>query len=152
MMKKLLCFILLLALAGGCASRSHRLNSSYWPEEFPAEAVTAVADHLADVMAANYPPGFTTFFLAQTGQAKDELGPALETALRSRGFTLAPEKGGQALTISYILDRADETTWYSRLAVSDGLSVTRTWSWTGDSLVMEAATRTGQLESADGQK
>jgi hypothetical protein len=149
----LLTAALLMALAGGCAG-SKRLKDSFWPENFPAEAVAAVSEHLADLMAANYPPGYTNFYLAQTGDTKDELGPALETALRSRGFTLAPEKGGQALTVSYILDRVDDVTWYSRLSVSDGLSLTRTWSWSwaGDSLVMEAATRTGRLENTDGQK
>lgn len=143
--------VLLMALASGCAG-SKRLKSSFWPENFPSEAVAGVAEHLADLMVANYPPGYTTFHLTQTGEAKDELGPALETALRSRGFTLAPEKGGQTLTVSYVLDRVDDAAWYSRITVSDGLSITRTWSWTGDALVMEAATKTGRVESTDGQK
>ena len=154
MMKRPICLLLLICLLSiaGCASRSHRMSESYWPEEFPGEAVMTVAEHLADVMAANYPPGYTSFFLAQTENPKDELAPVLETALRSRGFTLAPEKNGASLTMSYVLDRADDETWYSRLAVSDGLSLTRTWRWTGDSLVMEAATKTGRTENIDGQK
>ena len=54
--------------------------------------------------------------------------------------------------MSYILDRVDESTWYSRLSVAENLNITRTWSWAGDSLVMEAGTKTGGLESTDGQK
>ena len=153
MMRRLLILLVLsLIMVSGCASRSHRLNFSYWPEGFPTEAVVGVAEHLADMMVANYPPGYTSFFLSLTGDSKDELGPALEAALRSRGFTLAPEKGGQALTVSYVLDRVDEATWYSKLAISDGFSLTRTWSWTEGGLAMEAATKTGRLENSDGQK
>lgn len=77
------------------------MGASYWPEEFPTEAVTAVADHLADVMVANYPPGYTSFFLSQTKNPKDDLALALETALRSRGFTLAVEKGGTSFISRY---------------------------------------------------
>ena len=151
MMKRSICLLLLIGLfmISGCASRSARLGASYCSEEFPAEAVSAVAEHLADVMVANYPPGYTSFFLAQTENPNDELAPALETALRSRGFTLAAEKDGQALTINYVVDGAGDEVWYSRLAVSDGLSLTRTWLWTGDSLVMEAATRTPRAEKTD---
>jgi hypothetical protein len=144
----LLCIGLL--MAGGCAS--HRSGVSYWPEDFPSDAVAVVAEHLADMMTVNYPPGYTALHLAQTGDDRDELGPALETALRSRGFTLAPEEGGQALTVSYLLDRVDEATWYSRLAVSDGVRITRTWSWTENGLLMEAATKTGRVENTDGQE
>ena len=153
MMKRSICLLLLVSLVmvGGCASRSHRLGASYCSEEFPAEAVSVVAEHLADIMVANYPPGYTSFFLAQTDNPKDELASVLEAALRSRGFALAAEKNGQVLTINYVLDRADDEVWYSRLSVSDGLSLTRTWRWTGDSLVMEAATRIGRTEKTDGQ-
>jgi len=153
MMKRAICLLLLagLVMTGGCASRSHRLGASYCSEEFPAEAVPAVAEHLADVMVASYPPGYTSFFLAQTENPKDELAQALEASLRSRGFALAAEKNGQILTINYVLDRADDEVWYSRLSVSDGLSLTRTWSWTGDSLVMESATRTERTEKTDGR-
>ena len=156
MMRQIFSVFILMALVlssvVGCASRAHRLGSSFWPEEFPAAAVPTVADHLADLMVANYPPGYTVLFLALSDNPKDELGPALETALRSRGFTLAPEKGGAALSIHYVLDRLDDETWYSRLTVSDGLSLTRTWRWAGDSLLMEAATKTGRTEKVDGQK
>jgi hypothetical protein len=151
-MMKRLCLLLCLGLlmVGGCAS--HRSGASYWPEDFPTGAVTVVAEHLADMLAATYPPGYTALHLAQTGDDQDELGPALETALRSRGFTLAPEEGGQALPVSYLLDRVDEATWYSRLAVSDDVRITRTWSWTESGLVMEAATKTGRVENTDGQE
>ncbi|UQZ88861.1 hypothetical protein C4J81_06475 [Deltaproteobacteria bacterium Smac51] len=152
-MKRSISLILLICLfmLGGCASRFNRLGASYWPEDFPSDAVAAVAEHLADVMVANYPPGYTSFFLAQTENPKDELAPALEAALRSRGFALVAERDGQVLVISYVLDRADDDLWYSRLLVSDGFTMTRTWRWTGDSLLMEAATKTGRTEKTNGQ-
>lgn len=135
----------MLAVMAGCASRSGRFgaDNSYLAEEYPAQALTTVAEHLADTISSIYPPGHTTFFLSQSLNPNDELGPAIETALRARGFTLVPEKDEQTLALVYVLDRVDEETWYSRLTISDGLALTRTWRLVGDGLEMEAATIRG---------
>lgn len=147
--------ILSLGMAGGCSSRSGRFlaGNSYLAEEYPANALATVAEHLAETLAASYPPGYTALFLQQNGGQQDELGSAIESALRSRGFTLMPEKDDHALPLVYVLDRLDEETWYSQLAVSDGLVLTRTWRLTGDNLEMEAATiRSGQTENGHVQQ
>lgn len=142
--------ILSLGMAGGCSSRSGRFldGNSYLGEEYPVNSINTVAEHLAETLAASYPPGYTTLFLQRSDGQQDELGLAIESALRSRGFTLMPEKDDQALILVYVLDRLDEETWYSRLTVSDGLVLTRTWRLAGDNLEMEAATiRSGQTEN-----
>ena len=147
-MRMMFTVILCVAMLGvlvGCASRSGRFgaDNSYLAEEYPAQALTTVAEHLADTISSIYPPGHTTFFLHQSNSPQDELGPAIETALRARGFTLVPEKDEQTLTLVYVLDRVDEEAWYSRLTISDGLVLTRTWCLVGDDLEMEAATIRG---------
>jgi hypothetical protein len=138
-----------MSLACGCSFRSGRFlaGHSYLGGEYPANSINTVAEHLAATLAASYPPGYTSFFLKQSGAHEDALGPALESALRSRGFTLLPEPGEQALTLAYVLDRLDETAWYSRLTVSDGLAFSRTWRVAGDDLAMEAATVRSERES-----
>ena len=151
----MLMLVAVLVTVCGCASRSGRLNpgSSYLGDAYPANSINTVAEHLAETLAVTYPPGYTTFFLQPSTSPQDDLGPAIDAALRARGFTLMPDKNDQALTLVYVLDRIDEETWYSRLAVSDGLVITRTWRLTGDDLEMEAATiRSGQTESAHVQR
>ena len=151
----MLMLIATLVTVGGCASRSGRLTtgSSYLGEAYPVNAINTVAEHLAETMTTIYPPGYTTFFLQPNASPQDELGSVIESALRARGFTLAPEQNDQAITLVYVLDRIDEETWYSRLAVSDGLVLTRTWHLTGDDLEMEAATIRGtQTESGHVQQ
>ena len=156
-MRNILMLMLIAALATvcGCASRSGRLTtgSSYLGDAYPANAINTVAEYLAETLTAAYPPGYTTFFLQPSASLQDELAPAIDAALRVRGFTLASEQNDQAVTVVYVLDRIDEETWYSRLSVSDGLVITRTWHLTGDDLEMEAATvRRGQTESGHAQQ
>jgi hypothetical protein len=160
-MKKLFMVILTavmlvsLGMACGCSFRSGRFlaGNSYLGEEYPANSINTVAEHLAETLAASYPPGYTALFLKQSGGREDVLGPALESALRSRGFTLLPEPGEQTLTLVYVLDRLDEVFWYSKLTVSDGLALTRTWRAAGDDLEMEAATiRSERTEAGNVQQ
>lgn len=153
-MKSLRCLILtVLALSlfilPGCGSRVHKSGviNSYASDECPAAAAPMMADHLAGLLAAHYPPGHTALRLNLTGADRDSFGPALETALRSRGFAIAAESGGQAMTLAYILDRLDENHWYVRLSLTDGLGLAQTYSLTGDSLEIMAVTKTGQLGS-----
>lgn len=137
---------LLVAILTACGPKLN-LSKSFLAEERPIGAATAVAEDLAQSLAAVYPPGHTTLFLSQTGLPQDELGPALETALRALGFALAPEAGGEAQTVTYVLDQVDDSTWYSKLSVSDGLTIARTYQAAQDQWAAAAATRTGPKES-----
>jgi len=140
-----LCVLLLIALAG-CGPRLN-LSESFLAEDRPAGSAAVVAEDLARTLAAVYPPGHTTLFLSQTGAPHDELGPALETALRVRGFTLAPAAESAAscaaLTVTYVLDRLNENIWFAKLTVSDGLIETRVYQSGDGGLEPQAAARTG---------
>jgi hypothetical protein len=155
MRSRLRCFIvtvlaLSLFILPGCASRAYKSGAfnSYASEDCPAFAAPLMADHLAGILAAHYPPGHSSLFLKLTGHEKDSFGPALETALRSLGFVMAAENGGQAVTLAYILDRLDEDHWYVRLSLADGLGLAQTYRVTGDDLEIMAVTRTGLIGSA----
>lgn len=139
-------------VAAGCASRQslHPLNS-FVAEDYPAATVNALASRTASTLAEIYPPGHTSIFLNPSANPKDELYAALEQALRAKGFKMASEKSGQALTAAYVLDRLDDESWYMRLTVSDGLSMARAYRLTEGSLEMGAATITGQTEPVDEQ-
>ncbi len=159
-MKKFLSAVILCALcvsvAGGCSLHSAPVlpGNSYLAEKYPAGSITAVAEHLAETLAASYPPGHTALFIEGSGSDQDALGPALEASLRAKGFTVTPDREySRALALVYVLDRLDEESWYSRLTLSDGLSVARTWRVAGDSLEMEgAAIRNTRTEGGhDGQ-
>lgn len=143
-----------LAVFSGCAASSGktgRLNS-FLGGGYPPSAVSLVADDLADALAGVFPPGHTSFHLKHTGTQSDPLGSALEQALRSRGFSINAESGSKALTVAYVLDRVDEETWYSRLSVSSGLTITRTYSQSGDTLVMMATTKTDHSGGGSGPR
>jgi hypothetical protein len=132
--------LMLVGMAGGCSLRSVAQGNSYLGEEYPVASINTVAEHLAETLAAAYPPGHTVLFIEEIGNKHDELGPALESSLRARGFTILPDNSSPALTLAYVLDRLDDEIWYSRISLSDGLLLTRTWHLIGDSLEMEAAT------------
>ncbi len=161
-MKKLFPAVILCALcaavglAGGCSLHSAPAltGNSYLAEQYPAGSITAVTEHLAETLTASYPPGHTVLFIEGSGSEQDALGPALEAALRARGFTVTPDReDSRALALVYVLDQLDEAIWYSRLTLSDGLSVARTWRVVGDGLEMEgAAMRNARTEGGhDGQ-
>lgn len=143
----LIAFALFLGFLTGCASRGYKAGAfnSYFSEECPAHAAPLMADHLAGLLSAHYPPGHTALFLNLTGTEKDGFGPALETALRSRGFVISADKGNQAVTLAYILDRIEENNWYVRLSLTDGLGLAQTYSLDGDNLEIMAATQTGRM-------
>ena len=142
--------IIMLALVTALAAcdPKPRLSPSFWAEDAPAGAAALVAGDLAGSLVAAYPPGRTTFHLNQTDLEGDELGPALETALRARGFGLAPGAGGAVLDAAYVLDRLAENAWYVKLTVSDGLTLARVYQPEGDNLTPKAATRTGRMEKS----
>ena len=108
-----------LMLVSGCALNSGRPGqfNSFLAGGCPAASISLVADQLAGSLAESYPPGHTSIYLKQTGVPLDNLGPAFEQALRSRGFTLVSEPSAKALTVTYVLDRLDDSTWYTRLTV-----------------------------------
>jgi hypothetical protein len=135
-------FVLILALAG-CGPRL-RLSESFLTEDRPAGSAYVVAEYLARTLAAIYPPGHTSIFVSQTGDPQDELGPALENALRVRGFVLLPEAVDPALTVTYVLDRFNENAWFAKMTVSDGLVETRVYHSGEGGLEAQAAVRTGE--------
>ncbi|MDL2260606.1 hypothetical protein LJB99_07060 [Deltaproteobacteria bacterium OttesenSCG-928-K17] len=94
---------------------------------------------MADSLIEYFPPGHTSVFLNMAAEP-DDFGPAFDSALRSRGFVIASEPSDQALTISYTLDQVDEITWYTRLSVSGGLVITRTYALIDGQLTEGAAT------------
>lgn len=133
-------FLMLLFLPGCVMTGSRAGTFSYLAPDYPPVAIETVAEDMADSLAGAYPPGRVTLFI---DSAADELGAAFDSALRSRGFTLAADQLGAALTVTYVFDRLDETLCYSRFSVSDGLTVTRIWRQSGDSLIAEASSRKG---------
>ena len=139
-------------ISAGCASRSLKPLNSFVADDYPATAVTTLADQTTLTLAAKYPPGHTIIYLNQSDNPKDELGVALEQALRAKGFSVVPENNENALTVAYVLDRIDEELWYLRLTVSDGLSIARTYRITENTVEMGAATMTGLVERANGQR
>ena len=147
---RLLVTVLLFIALAGCGSRL-RLSESFLTTDRPAGSAAVVAEDLAITLAAVYPPGHTALFLSQTGVSQDELGPALEAALRVRGFTLAPRAGGSALTVTYVLDRLNDDLWFAKLAVSDGLIESRVYQSSEGGLEPQAATRTGAAGTGAGK-
>ena len=139
-------------IMGGCASGANRLGGleSFMGAGFPEASMATVADHLAESLAEFYPPGHTSLYLKQTGHQGDTLGSVLESALRARGFTVTAEPTAKALTVAYVLDRLDSETWYTRLTVSSGLTLARTYRQVGQSLEPVATTKTER--SANGHK
>lgn len=154
-MKNLFRYFILTALAlslfilPSCASRAYKAGAfnSYASEDCPASTLPMMADHMAGILVTYYPPGHTSLFLNLTGHEKDGFGPAFETALRSRGFVISADNGGQAVKLAYILDRLDEDHWYVRLSLTDGLGLAQTYRVTGDDLEIMAVTKTGQIGS-----
>ncbi|MCL2029883.1 MAG: hypothetical protein FWG97_05675 [Deltaproteobacteria bacterium] len=139
-----LCALCFLAMAlAGCGPKL-RLSASFHTEDRPAGSAHVVAEDLARTLADVYPPGHTAIFLSQTGAPHDELGPALEAALRVRGFTLAQEGEGSALTVAYVLDRFNDHAWFAKLAVSDGFTETRVYQAGEGGLEAQGAARTGE--------
>lgn len=139
--KSLTVIVLVLTLfaAGGCAARSGSM-ASFVTKNYPADQTTHLVDRLAGSLAEIFPPGHTSVFLNMAAEP-DDFGPAFDSSLRSRGFVIASEPSGQALAVSYILDQIDEQTWYTRLSVSGGLVITRTYVLIDGQLSEGAATR-----------
>jgi uncharacterized lipoprotein YajG len=148
----LLFVLLAVGLFTGCAARPFKPSNSFQAEGCPTAAIEVVANHLSDELAALYPPGHTTLYLHQSVDPKDTLGPAFDQALRSRGFIMAAEPRGQALTLAYVLDQIDPETWYTKLTISNGLTLTRTYQARSDSFQVEGGARTNTTEPVDGQK
>jgi hypothetical protein len=142
---RLIIMLGLVAFLAACGPKP-RLSPSFWAEDAPVGAAVLVAGDLAGSLAAAYPPGRTTFHLDQTELELDEMGPALETALRARGFSMASGAEGTALSMTYVLDRLAENAWYVKLAVSDGLTLARVYQPEGNNLAPKASSRTGQME------
>lgn len=134
-----LCVLILsLAVVGGCADRSGNM-ASFVTKTYPTDQASLLADRMADNLIEFFPPGHTSVFLNMAVEP-DDFGPTFDSALRSRGFVIASEPSDQALTLSYTLDQVDELTWYTRLSVSGGLVITRTYVLIDGQLTEGAAT------------
>lgn len=143
--------ILVALVVSGCAGggKSGSLKS-FLAKNVPSASFLPVAEDLAEALAVSYPPGRTSIYLKQSEEG-DKLGPALETSLRKRGFTLAAETGPKILTAAYVLDRLDDGLWYSKLTVSSGLIIARIYRENGQNLEPDAATKTNFGEGAYGR-
>jgi len=153
---RLLWSLVALAILSGCgtlpwigdgkrAAARTELTSYVTDQGHPELAEGRLAEDLAAALADFYPPGHTRVHLKPSdprGQDLEGLGQALEQALRARGFVLQPVPGPGYPTVAFILDRLDAETWYTSLMVSDGLTLSRTWSWSGTALEAWAVTRT----------
>jgi len=137
----LLCGLLLaLMFSGGCAGNQGQGHMfSFVADSFPADQAATLAERMADSLSEIFPPGHTTVFI-HPASGRDSLGVTFDGALRSRGFIIAPEPSEQALAVAYALDRVDEQTWYTRIAVSGGLVITRTYDLSESQLTEGAAT------------
>ena len=141
----------LMAVAPGCA-RKVPLSPSYQAEGCSPAWVEMLAEHLGDELAVVFPPGHTTLFLRQAEKPEDAFGPALDQSLRSRGFTLEADADEDALTLVYVLDRIEPEVWYTKLAFSNGMTLTRLYRAKGETLLIEGGARNSGTGSANGQK
>lgn len=147
-----LLMLAVMAVTPGCA-RKVPLSPSYQAEGCSPAWIEMLAEHLGDELAAVFPPGHTNLFLQQTGKLEDAFGPALDQALRSRGFTMmAAEADDDALTLVYVLDRIEPEVWYTKLAFSNGMTLTRLYRAKGEALLIEGGARNSGAGSVNGQK
>lgn len=135
--------VLLVSALCACSSGKTGAFKSYVASSFPASLEARIAEDLADELAGIYPPGHTSLHLALAGTS-DNLGQSLEQSLRVRGFSIADSPGSGVKTVAYVLDKIEDSYWYTRLTVSGGLVVTRTYSLSGDVLEAQASARTGK--------
>lgn len=87
-------------------------------------ALTGLAEHAADLLAEEYPPGHTTLDL--TSRPSGEFAESLETSLRRRGFSLAAAGSGHPglLAVDTVMEPVGEgDTWYLHIRAADGFSV-----------------------------
>ena len=119
----LLCLMLAVCLASGCAQRG-TIGSFAGPlPEKPS--VDAIADDAVSILTGLYPPGHTAIRLLPVKDVKNGFAVAFENGLRAKGFTLA-EPDADALTLAYTLDMLEEkTAWYLQLRLSDGKVIAR---------------------------
>lgn len=144
-MIRLMCGLALAALAA-CQPWPGQVRMgkpvSFVVKEYPLGAEGRLAADLTQALAEIYAPGHTVLYLQPVGREFEALGLAFDEALRARGFTLLPEPAPEAPTVTFVLDRLDEETWYTRLAVSEGWIVSRAYRWDGSGLTALEAART----------
>lgn len=122
-MKALLFSVLLaVCLASGCASRGPIGSfAGPLPEK---DAISIIADDAVSTLAGLYPPGHTVIRLLPAKNVENGFALALESGLRTKGFTLAVSDSSDALTLAYTLDMLeDRAAWYLQLRLSDGKDI-----------------------------
>ena len=130
---------LTLVLAAGCAAARRGGLKSFTSESFPVWSGSAVVKDVAERIYSTYPPGRTVLFLAGEG----EFALALENALRKRGYSLAPEAGPGALSLTWRLDRLGDGVWYLVVKMSDGYCFSRVYQDHGQALTPAAGISQG---------
>lgn len=130
-MRTVLFSLLLTALlASGCAVRG---PAGSWCGPLPeGGAVSAIATDAVSALTELYPPGHTTLYLVPAKDAGNGFAGAFENSLRAQGFTLAAVDSPDAIAGAYTLDALDEkTAWYLQLRLSDGKSIARAYTASG---------------------
>jgi hypothetical protein len=130
-------FILLIFTLQGCSNfrevfLGNKNASSYTSENFPVSQAYVIANDISERLVAGYPPGQTSIFLYISGEG--EVAQAIEDVLRNNGFHILPEPDPDSLTLSWRLDRLDESTWYLSVDLSSGFRFNRIYSYNGSNL------------------
>lgn len=136
-MKRVLVFLLTLALVTGCASR-FKAGSSFVGNLPNGSAAQKIAEDAVACLATFYPPGRTTVNLVAS-KSHDDFSQMLETNLRSKGFNVSSTG---TVTVIYILDELrtqKPATWYLQLRIADVQ---------GDKIITRSYTTTGEPEAA----
>jgi hypothetical protein len=125
----------------GCASFSElfsKKNSSlesYTSESFPIAQCEIIAADIVERLQSAYPPGQTMLYIYLPNQGKGELAQAVENLLRAKGFSIAPDKDSEAITLAWTMDQLDEKTWYLLVNLSSGYRFARLYSDNGKSFI-----------------
>ncbi len=107
-----------------------------------SDALSGLAEHASELLAAEYPPGHT--MLSLTSRPSGDFTQALETSLRGRGFSLAAEDTPGGLAVNVVMEPvAEGELWYLHLKSGDGFSVGQVYTLTLEGFVpVGAMTRT----------
>lgn len=146
----LLCIVLLGLFVSGCAGRG---PVGSWCGPLPEKAaVSAIAADAVHCLFGLYPPGHTTLHLIPAKAADNDFAAAFESGLRARGFTLAAAGGADTLSVAYTLDALDEkAAWYLQLRLSDGKSIARAYTASGQPEAGQSRTQIEFQRSAIGK-
>jgi hypothetical protein len=125
---------LTLFLAVGCVAARRGGPQSFTSEAFAVWSGSAVLEDVVERIYATYPPGRTALFLA----GADDFAQALESALRKRGYSLAPEATAGVLSLTWRVDRLADGAWFLIVRLSDGYCFSRVYQNHGQAVTPAA--------------